>query len=279
MYSKRYIRRIGFSISILLFVIVAAGCSSVKETTSYWRNNEIKIDGDISDWQNTLESTPDKKFAVGFKNDDKFLYISLITDDRAKIMQMLRTGFITWLTPNGDDDKKFGIKFPLSNKEIGVAQFHGMNREMIPPENTEKIITQLLNEQKELEIINKDKFPLNLLSLENTEGIKLALGYKANNFVYELQIPLASSNYPTKINSLPGGKVIVYFETGKSEFENATGRAPESEVTQRGGNQMPGGQRGGGQRGGGRMRQGAPGLQNSEPINYSFDVILQQHPK
>ena len=79
MYSIRHIRRIGFSIAIFLFVIVAAGCSSVKETTSNWRNNEIKIDGDISDWQNTLQSISDKKFAVGFKNDDKFLYT--VTND------------------------------------------------------------------------------------------------------------------------------------------------------------------------------------------------------
>jgi hypothetical protein len=274
MYSKGYIRRIGFPISIFLFVIIAAGCSSVKETTSSWRNNEIKIDGDISDWQNTLESIPDKKFAVGFKNDNNFLYICLITDDRMKIMQMFRNGFITWLTPNGDDEKKLGIKFPISNKEIGVAQFQGMNREMIPSENIEKIITQLLNEQKEFKIINKDKFPLNLFSLENTEGIKLGLGYKANNFVYELQIPLASSNYPTKINSFPGDKINVRFETEKTEFENAIGRMPESGVTPRGGGQMPSGQRGSG-----RMKQGMPGLQKPEPINYSFDVILQQPPK
>ncbi len=270
MCSKGFIGKIGFSIAIFLTVIVVVGCSSVKETTSNWRNNEIKIDGDISDWQNTLEAIPDKNFAVGLKNDDKFLYISFITDDRMKIMQMFRNGFITWLTPNGDNGKKFGIKFPLSNKEKGTTQFHDVNREMIPQENIEKIITKLLNEQKEFKIINKDKFPLNLFFLENTEGIKLALGYKANNFVYELQIPLASSNYSTKINSLPGDKVIVYFETEKSEFENTNGRAPESD------GQMPGGQRGGGQRGGGRMRQGVPGLQNSEPIDYSFNVLLQK---
>lgn len=274
MYSKRYIRRIRFSIAIFLFVIVVPGCSSVKETTSSWRNNEIKIDGDILDWQNTLEAIPDKKFAVGFKNDDKFLYISLITDDRMKIMQMFRNGFTIWLTPYGDNDKKFGIKFPLSNKENGAAQFQDMNREMIPPENIEKIITKLLSEQKEFKIINKDKFPLNLFSLENTEGIKLALGYKANNFVYELQIPLAASNYPTKINSLPGDKVIVYFETEKSEFENTIGRAPESEVTQRGGTQMPGS----GQRSGRGMESKMPGNFKQEPIDYSFNVFLQKQP-
>lgn len=269
---KGSIGKISFSIAIFLSVIVAISCSSLKETTSSWRNNEIKIDGDISDWQNTLEAIPDKKFAVGFKNDDKFLYISLITDDRMKIMQMFRNGFITWLTPNGDNDKKFGIKFPLSNKENGAAQFQEMNREMIMPENIEKIITKLLNEQKEFKIINKDKFPLNLFSLENTEGIKLALGYKANNFVYELKIPLASSNYSTKINSLPGDKVIVYFETEKSEFENTIGRAPESEVTQRGGNQMPGG----GQRNRRGMESRTPGNFKLEPIDYSFNVLLQK---
>ena len=279
MYLKRYIRMIGLSISIFLFVIVAAGCSGAKETTSNWRTNEIKIDGDISDWQNTLESIPDKKFAVGFKNDDKFLYISLITDDRAKIMQMLRTGFITWFTPFGGNGKTFGIKFPLSNKDFEGEQSQSMNKENFQRgngDNMEKQFIQLLNQQTELEIINKDKFPLNLLSLENQEGIKVKLGYYANNFVYELQVPLSGNGkYSFPVEAAPGEKVNIRFETEKIDLENSRGSIRESESMPRGGGQM----RGGGQRGGGRMRQGMSGSQNSEPINYSFDVVLQQPPK
>ena len=279
MYSIRHIRRIGFSIAIFLFVIVAAGCSSVKETTSNWRTNEIKIDGDISDWQNTLESVPDKNFAVGFKNDDKFLYISLITNDRMKIMQMFRTGFITWFTPTVGSGKIFGIKFPISNKEMEGEQPQEMNRENFQRDNgdnMEKRFAKLLSQQQELEIVNKDKFPMNLLSLENKEGIRAKLGYYANHLVYELQVPLASSgNYSFPVDVAPGEKVNIRFETEKIDLESSRGSMREGESMPRGGGQM----RGGGQRGGGRMRQGMPGFQNSEPINYSFDVVLQQPPK
>ncbi|OGU98055.1 MAG: hypothetical protein A3J84_06245 [Ignavibacteria bacterium RIFOXYA2_FULL_37_17] len=261
-------------LSIILFILVISGCGSVKETTSVWKDNEIKIDGDISDWQNALISIPDKKFAVGFKNDDKFLYISLITDDRMKIMQMLREGFITWVTPNEGDGKTFGVKFPLSNKDMEGEQLQSMNREPFQRDNRdnmEKQFVRLLNRQNELEIINKDKFPLSLMPLENKEGIKVKLGYTANNFVYELQIPLTTGeNYSFPVNAAPGGKVSIRFETEKMDLENSRGAMREGGAAPRSGGQMPGGQRGAG-----RMGQGMPGLQNSEPINYSFDVILQ----
>ena len=276
MYSRTSIRKVFFP--LILLIIVISGCSSVKETISIWRNNEIKIDGDISDWQNNLISIPDKKFAVGFKNDDKFLYISLITDDRMKIMQMLRTGFITWFTPDDGNGKTFGVKFPLSNKDMEGEQLQNMNREPFQRNNRddmEKQFAGLLNQQKELEIINKDKFPLSLMPLENKEGIKAKLGYIADNFVYELQVPLiAGGNYSFSIDAAPGGKVNISFETEKMDLENPRGAMREGGAAPRGGGQMPGGQRGAS-----RMGQGMPGLQSSEPINYSFNVILQQPPK
>ncbi|NJD21338.1 MAG: hypothetical protein FIA82_01530 [Melioribacter sp.] len=276
MYSKGYIRKTGCTIAVFLFIIVAASCSSVKETTSIWSSNEIKIDGDISDWQNSLASIPDKKFAVGFKNDDKFLYVSLITDDRMKIMQMLRNGFITWFTPDGKSDKTFGVKFPLSNKDLKDEQIQNMNRENFQPDNMEKQFAQLLIRQKELEIINNDKFPLSLMYLENKEGIKAKLGYTENNFVYELQVPLkAGGNYTYQIAATPGGKVTIRFETEKIDSENIRNTMKERSSMPAGDGEIPSAQR----KGSGRMQPGMRGFQKLEPINYSFDVVLQQPPK
>jgi len=280
--SKKFVIKLISTLPILIFIILITGCSGAKETTSYWRTNEIKIDGDISDWQNTLESVPDKNFAVGFKNDDKFLYISLIVNDRMKIMQMFRTGFITWFTPAGENGKAFGIKFPLSNKDLEGEQPQEMNMENFQRDNgdnsgnIEKRFVQMLNRQKELEIVNKDKFPLNLLSPENKEGIRAKLGYNANRLVYELQVPLTGDGkYSFPVEAVPGEKVNIRFETEKIDLESSRGSMREGESMPRGSGQM----RGGGQRGGGKMRQGMPGFQNSEPINYSFDVLLQQQPK
>lgn len=279
MYSKRLIRKVVLSIVIFLFVIITAGCGSVKETTSIWNNNGIKIDGDISDWQNSLVSIPDKKFAVGFKNDDKFLYVSLITDDRMKIMQMLRNGFITWFTPDGKNDKTFGVKFPMSNKDMKDEQLNNINREnflLDNRDNMEKQLTKLIIQQKELEIINKEKFPLSLMPLANKEGIRAKLGYTENNFVYELQVPLKTDeNYTYQIDTTPGGKVNIRFETEQIDSENIRNAMKERGTMQRGEGDIPSAQR----EGTGRMRQSSAGFQKLEPINYSFDVILQQPPK
>jgi len=279
MYSKGYIRKTGCIIATFLFIVVVASCSSVKETTSIWSSNEIKIDGDISDWQNSLVSIPDKKFAVGFKNDDKFLYVSLITDDRMKIMQMLRNGFITWFTPDGKSDKTFGVKFPLTNKDLKDEQFQSMNRENFQldnRDNMEKQFTQLLILQKELEIINNDKFPLSMMYLENKEGIKAKLGYTENNFVYELQVPLKTGgNYTYQIATTPGGKVTIRFETEKIDSENIRNTMKERSSMPTGDGEIPSAQR----KGSGRMQPGMRGFQKLEPINYSVDVILQQPPK
>jgi len=278
MYSKILIRKVVLSIVIFLFVIITAGCGSVKETTSIWNNNGIKIDGDISDWQNSLVSIPDKKFAVGFKNDDQFLYVSLITDDRMKIMQMLRNGFITWFTPDGKNDKTFGVKFPMSNKDMKDEQLNNINREnflLDNRDNMEKQLTKLIIQQKELEIINKEKFPLSLMPLANKEGIRAKLGYTENNFVYELQVPLKTDeNYTYQIGTTPGGKVNIRFETEQIDSENIRNAMKERGTMQRGEGDIPSAQR----EGTGRMRQGSAGFQKLEPINYSFDVILQQQP-
>ena len=274
--KSQLLKKIKISLTMIFIIILSLSCSGGKEIVGNWRTQEIKIDGDISDWQNSLVSIPDKKFAVGFKNDDKFLYVSLITDDRMKIMQMLRNGFITWFTPDGKSDKTFGVKFPLSNKDLKDEQFHNMNRENFQLDNMEKQFAQLLIRQKELEIINNDKFPLSLMYLENKEGIKAKLGYAENNFVYELQVPLkAGGNYTYQIATTPGGKVTIRFETEKIDSENIRNTMKERSSMPTGDGEIPSAQR----KGSGRMQPGMRGFQKLEPINYSFDVVLQQPPK
>lgn len=257
---------------LLVLVTVSAfsfftSCGSSAVVQSAWRSSEIKIDGNFTDWQNHLKLLTDQKISLGFTNDDKFLYMCLVTEDRMKIMQMTRAGFITWFIPSGGSDNTFGIKYPLPYKNPPREQMQNIGREMFQQGGLDKIVNMLLEKQNEIQILNFDKYSLSLLPIENQDGIKAKLGYVDGKFVYELQVPLAvHSDYAFQIASMPGENLQIKFETEQAEA--AAGRGAGAGMAQGGG-------------GMGGMRQGAGGgnmqrFQMPEPLNYSTEVKLAQ---
>jgi hypothetical protein len=270
-------------ISVILFGFIISGCSSSEKLISTWQNHEIKIDGDPSEWKNTLHAIPDQKAFVGFRNDDKFLYLCLTTNDRAKVGQMLRDGFITWFEPESGNYQPFGISFPQPNIFTDQQQFkpssQGVEHESSPQENPENFMDKMIIQQTQLEIVNKDKYPLIALPLMNKEGIQAKLSVKDNYFVYELKVPLAVGNdysYPAGVT--PGNTIKIRFETEKMEMSKSESkpqgeRSPDSES-----GQMPRGRggRGGGIHSGGRS--GGRGMNNSDPLNYSCELKLEIAP-
>jgi len=208
-----------FGIAVL-FGIIVTGCGSGEQLISTWQNHEIRIDGDPAEWKSTLHQVPDKKIFIGFKNDNKFLYLCLTTNDRAKVIQMFRSGFITWFEPENGDYKPFGISFPQPNVFSDQQQFkqsnQGVNRESSQEENPDNIMDNMIMQQTQLEIVNKDKYPLIALPLINKEGIEAKLSIKDNYFVYELKVPLAVGNdYSYTAGVTPGNTIKIRFETEK----------------------------------------------------------------
>jgi hypothetical protein len=254
----------------VLVITVFASCSSRDVIQNSWRSTEIKIDGNFNDWQNNLKLLPDQKISLGFTNDDKFLYLCLVTEDRMKVMQMTRAGFITWFIPSGGSDNTFGIKYPLPNKNLPREQMQGMGREMFQQGGLDKIVNMMLEKQNEIQILNSDKYSLSLLPTENKDGIRTKLGYIDGKFVYELQVPLAvHDDYSFQIAAMPGDKLEVKFET--EEMEATAGRTPRTGMAQGGGGERSGSM--------GGMRQGGSGgnmqrFQMPEPLNFSAEIKL-----
>jgi hypothetical protein len=249
--------------AFLLIIFILGGCSAGVEMNSAWYDKEIKIDGDPSEWSKEIQPIPDKKFSVGFKNDDKFLYLCLTTNDRSKIMLMTRAGFVVWFEPESGGKNGFGIRYPMAVSQSEFQPVPEMNREGIQGENLEKIINKMLIEQNEFQVINKEKFPLTAFPILSNGGIDVKLGYHSNQFVYELKIPLATnSQFPFAIDALPGEKVKIKFETEEFKFENTRGNMSGGEMRQ----PTSGG-----------MRQGMGGNRGGdsfEPISYAVELKL-----
>ena len=285
---KRPLLKLFWVISFFAAIIFLAGCGSSQVIMSSYEKGDIKIDGDISDWGKSIQKIPDNTFSLGFKNDDKFLYISLMTEDRSKIFQMFRSGFIIWFEPESGDYKTFGIKYPLPADQNNMPQMpdanaEGMNRERPNREDMggenmprENFFDRMLITQNEFEIVNKDKYPLIALPLINKEGIEVKLASHKEQFVYELKIPLADNKqYSFVAGALPGDKLKVEFETEQMERkksdESRGGMSIGGRGEEPGEGEMDGGGRGG--RRGSSARGGQFGKRVT-PLNYTVELNL-----
>jgi uncharacterized membrane protein YgcG len=273
--------------SLFLLILILSGCGTSKLIESTRPDKEMTLTGELSEFGTSMQLDPDKNFLLGFKNDDKYLYLCLATEDRSKIFQMMRSGFIVWFEPESKDYKTFGIKYPLANTfEDDPAS--GLKT---PDPNREgnqgarpaggMSLEKLLETHKELEVVNQDKYPLLAMPLENKEGIKINIGFKQGKYIYEMKVPLAvSGDYSFVAGAVPGEKIRVRFETQLVNADREEGEegAPRHNGGSPGGMGGMGGGRGGGRRGGGggNQRPGMGRSGSSAPINYSVEVKLAE---
>ena len=261
---------------IVSSVFILNGCSAGTKMNSSWKDKEIKIDGVATEWNTNMQQIPDKKINIGFRNDDKFLYLCLTSEDRSKIMMITRAGLIVWFEPESGDKNKFGIRFPMAPTQPEALPISGMNKERMENDGLEKILLKMLEQQNEFQIINKDKFPLTALPVMNNEGIEAKLGYQSNLFVYELKVPLASNKqFSYLVDALPGANVKIKFETEEMEMEGMRAGPGIGSMSPGEG----GGRGGGNRRGGGEgMRPGMGSAKMFEPLDYTVEIKLDASP-
>jgi hypothetical protein len=252
--------------SLLTFFI---GCSGTTELTSKSPENRIVINGDASDWGANLMYLPDEKLAVGVSNDNNYFYLCLTTNDMSKVMPMFIRGFIVWLENENNDENTIGIRYPLHN-------IVNESRIMINPEEFREkgrgmMISKMIKNQNEIRILNKDKFPVTVISTSDSSGLTARLGYNNDQFIYELRVPLKiDEQNKYGINARPGEKILVKFETEQPERGNFGGRDGE-------GGMRPQGGMGGfpGENGSGGMRPEGSERMSFEPIDFSAEVTLK----
>ncbi|MFZ0453014.1 MAG: hypothetical protein WAM24_04630 [Ignavibacteriaceae bacterium] len=259
---------------ILFSLVLLSGCSGEQKLLSIWTNQQIKIDGETSDWQNNLKYLKDDNVALGIKNDNNFLYICLTTNDFTKVFPMLRGGFIAWFEPE-NGGKTIGIKYPIHNTSNN-NQVPNSSEEIYNRQNPGEFINRMLAKQNELQILNEDKLLLTDMPIKNNEGIEAKLGYNSDRFVYELKVPLSDSKYAYKLSAVPGEKLKIKFETEEPERKNL-GKEREGGMRMSGGEEGERGEFGGERSEGGRrfgMRNG--GRDSFAPLNFSVEVTLKK---
>lgn len=264
---------------ILFCIIMIYGCSSSTKLESTYNNNEIKIDGDQSDWANKIRNVKDEGVAVGFQNDKDNLYVCLVTANRAEMMKILMMGMTVWLKPENENDI-IGIRYPLKHEPGEVKEYSKEEGQDQPMQrrNTGERITRMLENQTELQILDKDGNVLNTVPVNSSEGYEAKIGYSKEQLVYELKVPVKKNSDQYAFNTGSNDEIKVGFETGNFEMDQFRNNREEMKGTPPEGGERPEGMGGlGGRKGGGRLKGNRQG--NGPRFNFAqqmkFDVDLK----
>ena len=100
-----------------IMLILLNGCSGGLKLTSDWQQSEMNMDGTDAEWQGGLYYDDASDMVYGVRNDDKYVYLFLKTQNRSTQMQIMRQGLTVWFDREDEKNQTFGIKYPMSRQE------------------------------------------------------------------------------------------------------------------------------------------------------------------
>ena len=256
---------------VLICVFLWPAVVSVAERPrfeSQRRDNAITVDGKFDDWYGHLQPFGADPVAIQFLNDGEFLYIRLTASDAATRMQIRRLGMTLWFDPSGGTKKKFGIKYPVVERDGngdgrgGRGGFGGGSgrRGGGPPDEE-------IEPADRVDIIGPGKDDARSLTRDHLPGVGVAIRAEEGTLHYELKVPLVrTADHPYAIDTSPGQTIGVGLETGKMP-QRSSGAGRGGGFGGGGGGGMGGGGRGhgGGMGGGGRGGHGGGGQRDFQP--------------
>ena len=260
-----------------------SGCGK-PELVSQWRGERtIVIDGDDGEWQDVRHVLEKENLVYGIFNDADYLYLYFNLSDRARQMQIARSGLTVWLDPNGGKGKTFGIRYPLAMTETDLPEgrpgFSGSGRggrrgggrsrgggAALDPGQLARLMERLVA-RDDFEILGPLEDQLTRSSGLNTAGIEVAASWSDGRLIYELKVPLARGDgYAYAVGARADKPLGLGLEAPLPDIGAGFGR--RGGLGDFGGG-LGGGGRGGGFRGGrgGGFRGGRPGgISRPEPL-------------
>jgi len=246
-------------------VAVFLGCGG-QELASTWRDREVTVDGQDTEWEGAMAYLSDDGVAIGLLNDDEYLYFCLATVDSRVVRQVVGSGLTVWFDPRGGKDKAFGINFPLGmalspgGDEKGTRPMPGLGEDGPEPE---RIRQTLEAPAREMTILGPGEKEPRLMPVASSQEMLVRLGYQGGKLVYELRVPLIRDlEHPDAIGLDRGCRIGLGFETAEIDMEDMKEKMKSR--TGAGGPPMGGGGRGGGMRGGGMRGGGMSGGRGPE---------------
>ena len=177
----------------------AAAAPSATRTPSRFVAVPPTIDGQASEWTDSLTYDANSHLQYEVLNDARTLYVRVRANDAPTQAKMAYLGMVVWLDSTGRNQQQLGVRFPLAvdlNSFKAPAQrppgAMGPSAAERQAEHLARLREALAQSGGEMELLNfrGSKEPT-LTDSQASLGVKAALGLDArNNLIYELAVPL-----------------------------------------------------------------------------------------
>ena len=262
-----------------------AGAARSAGATSRFVAAPPTIDGQATDWTDSLRYDPASKLQYQVLNDSRMVYVRLKATDAATQGRIVREGLTVWLDTTGRNQRQFGVRFPLDGSRQpapGPPPAEAPDATAADRQAARRAhIAQTLGALREMELLNyKGSKEPTLTDAQSPLGVHAALAADAQeDLVYELAVPLRllykhlPALNPGKA-AVVGVTIIGNAPTGSSAGTNGGPMSNQGNVGMRGG-YGGGGMRGGGGYGGGGMRGGYGGYGGNGYERLSLKTSVQ----
>ena len=156
------------------------------------------IDGQATEWTDSLEYDASSKMQYQVLNDARTLYLRVKINDAPTQAKFVLLGMVVWLDSTGRNQQQLGIRYPLPTDLESLPKGQERPAGAMGPSAAERLtehqdrMRQILLNAKEMELLNfrGSKEPV-LADAQSLLGVKAAINLDAQgNVVYELAVPL-----------------------------------------------------------------------------------------
>ncbi|WCT12864.1 hypothetical protein [Mucilaginibacter jinjuensis] len=156
---------------------------------------DIKIDGDLKDWGDTLRYFNDeKKISYTLANDKDNLYMVVRVSDRTEQIRIIRAGLTLSINTKGKKKEESSITFPVGNPDQPQTEAPDdkkTNPDLLDQQDREEMLRAKMTKLRYIKVTGLPDIESDIMTTSNTYGIKVALNIDdKDNLVYEAAIPL-----------------------------------------------------------------------------------------
>lgn len=100
----------------VVLLLVLSGCAGSASLTSSPVSREIEVDSDVVEWFDHLTEVADTRLRVGVQHDDDYLYLAVISTQRATVQQIAAEGLTIWFDTTGGKQTGYGLRYPVGHE-------------------------------------------------------------------------------------------------------------------------------------------------------------------
>jgi hypothetical protein len=223
----------------------------------HYQETPVMADGNADDWSLPLRfSNESYTLQYNVTNDNKNIYVCVLSRDEATQLRMLRAGMTIYLDPKGADNKGISLHFPLRKQaQPGQESIRNRNGDPLTKNDNKALKEELLLQSDFYGTTGFTGIENGQFGVADSKG-PLQVAMKLNNqdslLVYEVVIPVKNvlgmdlSARPKKKNFSVG--IVLNSVPAQGEGRNNGGARPSFGGGGGGMHMSMGGMRGGGSR-------------------------------